>query len=537
MCRWLLRRASPRDVGLLFEQLQIDLAGNDPRVGQYMLDCNNPQTLCFLIDCYPVLQRIFSRYQRTDSLRVLDIGPAFGASAGLLSQMHRSDFLGPKLCVDALDIVDSRRRLIEMAHPHVNFIHESIDALPENMSWDVVYCSNAIEHIDDPRQFIRAVLKHTRGYAVFLAPYMEQYPLSLDHRGQISEETFAGFAVDSFHTFDSAAWPATADGVLRKQLCAVLRAEPGTSDSDRAVQVAAHWDRWQSQQQSNSNVKMTDWGDHPEVLRLIAEKFFGDRETSLMDFLKAVVGSSGGHALSLCCGDGAFEKSLIQHDVFRSIEGVDLAAARVEAASASARECPGRLSFRVDDVESADFGAGRFDTVIAKSSLHHLSRLEEIFEAIARCLKPGGRLVTIDFFGPSRYQWTDRQLLEINRFLDEEVPERFRRRADGSLYRATRPTVDEMIAFDPSEAIRSGDLYALLAERFEFERDVPLGGTLLSLILHGEIVNNFDPSDSEGNAVIRKAFDLEHRLIDQGALGSDFRLIVARPRPRPAIQV
>ncbi len=156
MCRWLLRRASPRDVGLLFEQLQIDLAGNDPRVGQYMLDCNNPQTLCFLIDCYPVLQRIFSRYQRTDSLRVLDIGPAFGASAGLLSQMHRSDFLGPKLCVDALDIVDSRRRLIEMAHPHVNFIHESIDALPENMSWDVVYCSNAIEHIDDPRQFIRA---------------------------------------------------------------------------------------------------------------------------------------------------------------------------------------------------------------------------------------------------------------------------------------------------------------------------------------------------------------------------------------------
>ena len=227
MARRLLQRLPPRVVGALLESVQVRLAGEDPRVGAYALECNNPQALCFLLDAYPTLQQLFNRYPRLGTVRFLDIGPAFGAAAGLLAQMHRSHFLGPALQVDALDIVDTRRAFIEMSYPLVNFVHARVEDLPPEAQWDVVYCSNAIEHMDDPRAFIAQVLQHTRGHALFLAPYNEALPLSLDHRLQINKQTFEGFegfTVEVCKVFHSAAWPTTAEGVERQQILVVLTA-------------------------------------------------------------------------------------------------------------------------------------------------------------------------------------------------------------------------------------------------------------------------------------------------------------------------
>jgi SAM-dependent methyltransferase len=227
LARRLLQRLPPRAVGELLESELIRVAGKDPRLGAYALEFNNPQAICFLLDAYPTLQQLFTRYPRLGLVRFLDIGPAFGAAAGLLAQMHRSHFLGPKLQVDALDILDARRAFIEMSYPLVNFVHARVEDLPPEAQWDVVYCSNAIEHMDDPRSFIRQVLLHTRGHAVFLAPYNEAPPLSLDHRLQINEQTFEGFEgfeVEACKVFHSAAWPTTAEGVERQQILVVLRA-------------------------------------------------------------------------------------------------------------------------------------------------------------------------------------------------------------------------------------------------------------------------------------------------------------------------
>jgi hypothetical protein len=224
LCEWLCRRLSPHQIGALFERLQIALADEDPRVGHYALDFNNPQALRFLMDAYPTLEGILASYPRMGTVRLLDIGPAFGASAGLLSQMHRSHFLGPRVVVDVLDIYDSRRKFIEMTYPLVNFLHASVEALPGDAMWDLVYCSNAIEHMDDPRSFVRSVMEHTRGHAMFLAPYKEEEPLSEGHRSRITEETFEGFAVESMKVFHTAAWPMTAEGVQRQQILVVLEA-------------------------------------------------------------------------------------------------------------------------------------------------------------------------------------------------------------------------------------------------------------------------------------------------------------------------
>lgn len=223
LCLGLCKYLPAPEVGKLVQALRMHFAGADPAIGRYAMDCNNPQALCFLLDIFPMLQERLMRYPRGSVVKFLDLGPAFGASAGLLADMYRSDFLGPKLQIDAMDIVDDRKQFIEMNYPAIQFMKASIDTISDDAQWDVIYCSNAIEHLDDPRAFLESIMRHTRGYAFILAPYNEAPPLSLDHRHQINEATFAGFDVESISLINTAAWPATADGVERQQILAVLK--------------------------------------------------------------------------------------------------------------------------------------------------------------------------------------------------------------------------------------------------------------------------------------------------------------------------
>ena len=223
LLKLIAQQIEPLQLGKLFEQLQVEAAGKDPRIGAYAIEYNNPQALCFFIDIHPIFQSLVARYPRHSTLQFLDIGPAFGAASGLIAQMYRSDFLGPRLEVSVLDITDERRAFIELSYPIVNFIHRPIEMLAKEQVWDLVYCSNAIEHLIDPAAFIEKVLQHTRGFALFLAPYMEDPPLSLDHKSRIGEHLFKDFPVEQIKIFNSAAWPTTAEGLERKQILAVLR--------------------------------------------------------------------------------------------------------------------------------------------------------------------------------------------------------------------------------------------------------------------------------------------------------------------------
>lgn len=225
LAEWALRALPAREAGRVVERVQMALAGDDPRIGAYALECNNPQAICFLIDVYADLQALFKHYPRMGEVRLLDIGPAFGGSAGLLAGLHRSHFLGPKLTVSALDITPDRERFIAFSYPYVEFMMGTIESLPAGAKWDLVYCSNAIEHMEEPEAFIESVLAHTTGFAVFLAPYKEAQPMSLDHKSRIDEDTFTRFRVEKLRVFESAAWPTTADGTARQQILAILRPE------------------------------------------------------------------------------------------------------------------------------------------------------------------------------------------------------------------------------------------------------------------------------------------------------------------------
>lgn len=302
--------------------------------------------------------------------------------------------------------------------------------------------------------------------------------------------------------------------------------------------VAEHWSNWQidRHRRLQTQTHYVDWADHPIVWKRVCELAFGSAVCDVSDFLRGLKPSlANQRVLSLCSGDGEFEIDMVARGVFGEVLGLDLSPVRVQAAKARCNLLPaelyGRCAFSVADVNKLNLPAACVDAVFAKSALHHIEGIDELFSGVRSYLRPEGRLIALDFFGPSRFQWTDKQLREVHRIWNEELPLECKIAPNGVPYEPIqRPSVDEMVALDPSEAVRSGELYDKLREYFTVEVDIALGGTLLNLLLWGDRVNRFRIDHPAHCEVLLRTVELEQKLIRSGELASDFRLIVARRR-------
>ena len=300
-------------------------------------------------------------------------------------------------------------------------------------------------------------------------------------------------------------------------------------DDKKQAAVSSYWSNWQ-QNRDTSKRKWVDWSGHPKLLELIYRDLFGSSNTTLFDFLKVEYPNfRNSSVLSLCSGDGGFEKNLISSNVFGSITGIDIAEKRVINANNNRGGYKDRLQFIIGDVNDGKFGHNLYDVVFAKAALHHVEKLDSLIKGIKSCLKSNGYLITIDFFGPKRFQWSDYQIEAANRFLSKEIPTELLTRPDGSIHQhISRPTIAQMIKMDPSEAVRPNELFGLISGNFRELRVFDIGGTLLNLILNESIINNFDEDSEEHNEILRKAFCFEKKLIEEGRIGNDFKFIIAK---------
>ena len=303
-----------------------------------------------------------------------------------------------------------------------------------------------------------------------------------------------------------------------------------SSDLHRASE---HWDQWQTTRQANGQL-YADWGDHPTVFKAVMRECFGKENHDFFTYLQThYPHCQTAHALSLCCGDGSFEAQLIQKGVFERITGLEISHERIKHGQTQieAGHLSEQMTFLQQDVNLGHFGEACFDVVFAKAALHHIENLELAFEGIKRCLKPGGLLVAIDFFGPTRFQWTDEQLHASNWFWEHRVLPTFLSDADNSLTEPIRrPSIESMINMDPSEAVRSSDIMAHIESNFQVLENFALGGTVMNLLLYGHRVNRFDAKDPFHNAILEEAVFYERQLLDNGVLSSDFRFVVAKAK-------
>lgn len=219
---------------------------------------------------------------------------------------------------------------------------------------------------------------------------------------------------------------------------------------------------------------------------------------------------------------------MVELGVCEEILGIDISEARVEGANAAVPPAlRGRLGFECHNLESWR-PEGQFDLVIAKEVLHHITRLEQLCEALEGLLRPGSLLYVDEYVGPARFQWTDKQLEVIARLLDRLSPSLVAdlvEPAAGARRRAHRPTVESMIADDPSESARSDEITVILASHFDLVERRPYGGAVFHQLFN-RIMGNFEGNDD----LVRALMEIDFLLCDEGVLQTNYEWAVYRTR-------
>jgi hypothetical protein len=205
------------------------------------------------------------------------------------------------------------------------------------------------------------------------------------------------------------------------------------------------------------------------------------------------------------------------------IDAVDFA----EEAVARAREAGrgfAKIEYGVVDLNRDVLEPNAYDVVVAHSVLHHVEHLEHAYAQIERCMRPDATLVINEYVGPNRFQYSDDVLAMINALL-RALPEELRRPFETR----TRPTAEEMIANDPTEAVRSEELLAFTRKTFDVREEKNLGGTILQHLLYG-IAENFRFDVPRERSLLQMLCTIEAMLVDSERIPCDFMLLAARKK-------
>lgn len=318
------------------------------------------------------------------------------------------------------------------------------------------------------------------------------------------------------------------------------RVEPGTRGaSDGNGPVLTVEELWGERAGVRETGEVLGWLDHSVVLQECILPKLGTPGTNWVLILVEKHGiRKGGNWLSLGCGDGGLELWLARQGVAASIEGVDVSPGAVEIANKAARDQGlKQVNFRTLDLNRDKLPASSYDVILASMAVHHIQNLEKAFESIYEALRPGGYFLASEYVGPTRMQFTGKQV-ELTDRLISLLPGNLRVDTVASGSRGFKVfkdryftrSVEEWEEVDPSEAVRSGEIIPVFRQTFSRARVYPYGGTLMHLALE-HIAGNFDPADGKDRAILRIMDVLETELIEAGTLENDFSILVGQRPP------
>lgn len=255
------------------------------------------------------------------------------------------------------------------------------------------------------------------------------------------------------------------------------------------------------------------WMSHPTVQHYINTSFSGSAEVGKFDSLVAhLAGRTFSRGLSVGCGSGGLERTLLRLGVCETFDAFDgsqesLRIAREEAARAGFAD---RVQYRLGDLNEPRLPPSTYDIVCVHQSMHHVAKLEKLYRAILRTLRPEGLLFLDEYIGPSRHDWTDENFA-AHRALYDSLPANVRTESLLPM---------PVLVDDPSEAIRSSEIVSELNVGFDTVVRVDYGGTVL-----GPLYPFIDPYD----AVIESLIETEREWLRLGAR-SYYTTILARPK-------
>lgn len=238
------------------------------------------------------------------------------------------------------------------------------------------------------------------------------------------------------------------------------------------------------------------------------------------------------YGLSLGCGDGVYERGLIQHGKCNEIDAFDISEEAIGIAKMAAKEkgIANFINYQTVDINTIKLPEQKYGLVLCNMALHHFRDLENLYLEISKSLNKDGLFIFNEFVGPSQFQWTDKQVKIINDIL-KILSEKYKYQPLYKRYKNSfsRPTIEEMNSTDPSEAIRSKDIIPKLKNYFSIIEKKDYGGTILHMLLQ-DIICNFNENVQEDMAILRLIFYIEGILLREGCIESDFSMVVCKKK-------
>jgi SAM-dependent methyltransferase len=123
-----------------------------------------------------------------------------------------------------------------------------------------------------------------------------------------------------------------------------------------------------------------------------------------------------------------------------------------------------------------DFPEGPFDFVVNHCGASCLTHPDRVFRAIARNMRADGIMVSYDYIGPHRYQFSRDQWIRV-RELNQELPRELR-------HDLVYPHLPTLLATDPTKGLHSELLLSTLRRYFTIDDFRPVGGAVAFPLLN-----------------------------------------------------
>jgi len=268
------------------------------------------------------------------------------------------------------------------------------------------------------------------------------------------------------------------------------------------------------------------WLNHPLARARANQRVTGRSELWPIECLRAAIPERLPlrRAASVGCGVGHLERSLVGLGLVEHVVGVDYSqeALDLAIAQASAAGIEGRVSYRRADARDFLAKARDLDAVFFHSSLHHFTGLGALLGQVRAALRPDGILYLDEYVGPSRDEWSWRDLVRWNRIY-WSLPRAVRRT------RIIRPPINRE---DPTEAVASSQILPAVRTHFEIVVQRDYGGNILAPIYPSLLRPDQagGPSGAVFDDAVRRLLTLDEAASARAP--SFHAVIIARPRRR-----
>ena len=132
------------------------------------------------------------------------------------------------------------------------------------------------------------------------------------------------------------------------------------------------------------------------ITRLLS---YGQDQRWKVRLIRLAAPHPGQQALDIACGTGDLGLQLARAGA--DVTGLDLVPAMLVLARSRARQTSTPLALVAGDIGELPFASSRFDVVTAGYALRNVPDLDRALRELVRVLRPGGRLLSLDFNRPA----------------------------------------------------------------------------------------------------------------------------------------